>query len=682
MNDQGAGGGIESHMSTHRRQDSGEEPLPTEPTPETRAPASESDAEELTPPPQDLPRGSRKLSQSGSNRGTGTVSPPQGLSRNPSTCSTSSNARPHAEYLPARTPGPEQRPPPPTSHPSISPSPQIEPPVTKVTLSELDVQKIVHNPKLRHDINFDPELHFRPNLDGDKGKRKQEKANQFWNTLYDQLVLFVMDREAFHATYGHGDWCLPVLLRAVREIIETLVPQRDRELLNEGLNVDLLMQQFNRGVADLEKLASWLASVLKLHCAPMRDEWVDEMYQELSNGNRNNDMTKLVKGMRSLLSVLEAMKLDVANHQIRCLRPVLIEDTVHFEQRFFLRKMESRKLSITPSKMWYRAAQEYTERLYAGAPMPHLQAFGEMTVFFEALSRLVLPSTCLKAIPPTFVFDEDRILKLRSDMHDSICLEICMRKFEDLERLSRVTQLCARIPSYVSDNVANNRSSSDFNFMAAATSRPTSLTFSDNSSDFSSPRNSSVFFAQPTIDSTDSRSRASELYNSLLALLHTACPASNPAERWKGLAPAMALQILRYANAPTSLPGFESQLAACLDDVNSDMFRDVESHFQRRLIADLARHVAEFKNLSGVALFSHATGGRVPRRCGGCGDQNRATGALFGGEAPREPRDDAGVDDMAVRLAHLGVLHWRVWAPLAYEGDIESDPSAMQNSMI
>ena len=39
----------------------------------------------------------------------------------------------------------------------------LEPPVTKKTLSELDVNKIVHNPKLRHDINFDPDLHFRPN---------------------------------------------------------------------------------------------------------------------------------------------------------------------------------------------------------------------------------------------------------------------------------------------------------------------------------------------------------------------------------------------------------------------------------------------------------------------------------------------------------------------------------------
>ncbi|KAK4122842.1 Tcp11-domain-containing protein [Parathielavia appendiculata] len=679
-------------MSTHRRQDSGEEPIPTETAPETRSPTSESDAEELSPPPQDLPRGSRKLSQSGSDRGArvGTVAtPPQGLSRNPSTCSTSSNARPHAEYLPSRTLVPEQRPPLPTSYLSAT-APPLEPPVTKATLSELDVQKIVHNPKLRHDINFDPELHFRPNLDGEKGKRKQDKANQFWNTLFDQLMLFVMDREAFHARYGHGDWCLPALLRAVRDIIETLVPQRDRDLLNEGLNVDLLMQQFNRGVADLEKLASWLASILKLHCAPMRDEWVDEMYQELSNGNRNNDMTELVKGMRSLLSVLEAMKLDVANHQIRCLRPVLIEDTVHFEQRFFVRKMQSGKLSIADTRTWYRAAQEYTERLYASSPMPFLQAFGEMSVFFEALSRLVLPSTCLKDVPPTFTFDEDRILKLRSDMHDSICLEVCMRKFEDLERLSRVTQLCARIPSYVADEAADSRLSGDLNFMAAGASRPSSLAFSDRSSNYSSPRTSGAFFAQPAPDSADSRSRASELYNSLLALLHTTPPASSPAERWKDLAGPVALQILRYANAPTSLPGFETQLAACLDVTNSDIFRDVESHFQQRLLAELARRVNEFKNLSGVALFSHATGGglraqgplgRPPLPLAAAADRQQRASGLFG-EPPRDPREDGGVEDMAIRLAHLGVLHWRVWAPLAYEVDVESELTPMQNSMM
>lgn len=548
--------------------------------------------------------------------------------------------------------------------------------MTKTTLGELDVSKIIHNPKLRHDINFDPELHFRPNLDGEKGKKKQEKANQFWNSLLEQLVQFVVDREGFYRRFGHGnDWCLPLLLKAVKEIIETLVPQRDREFLDEGLNVELLMQQFHRGVADLESLASWLSGVLKLHCAPMRDEWVDEMYQELSKGNRENDMGELVKGMRSLLSVLEAMKLDVANHQIRCLRPVLIEDTVQFEQRFFTRKMQGGKLSINAARLWYSEARDYASRLYHSSPMPHMHSFGETGVFFDALSRLILPSTSTESIPNTFIFDEERIIKLRSDMFDSICLEICMRKFEELERLSSVTQFCSRIPGYLNDESTQScRSSGEFNFNAPPTSRPSSLTFSDRGSANSSPRNSGGIFVQPMADLAESRSKAVNLYNSLLDLLQTAPLATRPDQRWQGLAPSMALQILRYVNAPHSLPGFETQLAVLLGDVHGEIFHEVELQFQQRLLSELAKRVKEFKSLSGVGLFSAATGGRIARPNPYV--QNWAEGierGFDGAGSLRDPREDGGISDMATRLAHLGILHWRVWANLAYVGDAEGD---------
>lgn len=193
--------------------------------------------------------------------------------------------------------------------------PALEPPVTKSTLSELDVNKIVHNPKLRHDINFDPELHFRPNLDGEKGRRKTQKANDFWHRMCRQLELFVTDRAAFEDQFGDGEWCLPATLRAIRGILETLVPQRDRASVEEIFNVEMLMQQFTRGVADLEKLANWLSQLLKSHCAPMRDEWVDEMVSQLSNGDRNHDILLLVGGMRTLLGVLEAMKLVSSRDQ-------------------------------------------------------------------------------------------------------------------------------------------------------------------------------------------------------------------------------------------------------------------------------------------------------------------------------------------------------------------------------
>ncbi|CAJ2508644.1 Uu.00g136700.m01.CDS01 [Anthostomella pinea] len=142
-------------------------------------------------------------------------------------------------------------------------------------MRELDVARIIHNPQLRHDINFDPALHFCPNLEGEKGKRKQEKAIQFWNVLGTQLQLFVEDQDEFMRLFGHGEeWCLPLLLRSVEEIIQALIPARDRMYLDEGLNVDLIMQQFSKGMIDLEKLASWFSGVFKSHYAPMRDEWV------------------------------------------------------------------------------------------------------------------------------------------------------------------------------------------------------------------------------------------------------------------------------------------------------------------------------------------------------------------------------------------------------------------------
>jgi hypothetical protein len=185
----------------------------------------------------------------------------------------------------------------------------VEPPVTKGTLSELDVNKIVNNPKLRHDINFDPDLHFRPNLDGEKGRKKTQRATDFWDTMRTQLGLYLVRREEFERELGDSEWCLPATLRAIRGILETLVPQRDRASVEETFNVDLLMQQFRKGVADLVRLANWLSQLLKCHCAPMRDNWVDEMVTQLSDGDRNGDVNLLVAGMQNLLGVLEAMKL-------------------------------------------------------------------------------------------------------------------------------------------------------------------------------------------------------------------------------------------------------------------------------------------------------------------------------------------------------------------------------------
>lgn len=664
MADQGAGG----HISQHSRSESQNETAPAERLVDQISTTS-------TDPEDHVLQHPRSESETSQTSNTSASSAPSVVSC-PLIPSENMQAR---QLAPTRTPEPR-------SHISHPPRP-LEPPVTKATLSELDVSKIIHNPKLRHDINFDPELHFRPNLDGDKGRRKQEKANQFWTTLRDQLTSFVVDREGFRREFPAGaDWCLPVLLKSVKEIIQTLVPQRDREFLHEGFNVELLMQQFNQGMADLEKVASWLSGVLKLHCAPMRDEWVDEMYSELSNGNRNNDMAELVKGMRSLLSVLEAMKLDVANHQIRCLRPMLIEDTVHFEQRFFYKKIAANRLDISGARLWYAEAL----RCHSGAPQD-TRNFGETAAFFAALAKLILPSTAKETIPNTFLFDEERIIKLRSDMLDAINLEVCMRLYDDLDRVSRITSVTpsfvqppTSVPSYVADeeaSVHSNRNSGDFSFFNTPPSRPSSLTLSACGSATSSPRSSGYITLQPptSADTAESKSdKDNTVYDSLVALLNTAPQNQRPQQRWQGLVPSIAIQILRYTNAPQDfLPRFEAKLAQHLCEMNSDLYQAVEAAFQRRIMRSLSGRVKDFRSLSGVALFSVATGGRMGSSGSARGDDAGCDSSMTS-EAGQTSREEGAlqelVEDMAVRLAHLGVLHWRVWAQLAY---LEEDPDEM-----
>lgn len=215
---------------------------------------------------------------------------------------------PYTRIPPSSTPTPENAVKP-TTRTQRTANPPLGPPVTKGSLSELDVNKIAYNPKLRHDINFDPELHFRPNFDGEKGQKKTQEANNFWDTMRLQLRQYLADCDQFEAEIGDSEWCLPATLKAIRGILETLVPQQDRSLVEETFNVDFLMQQFRKGVVDLEKLTSWLSQLLKCHCAPMRDDWVDQVVIQLSNGDRDCDVEQLVLGMRNLLGVLEAMKL-------------------------------------------------------------------------------------------------------------------------------------------------------------------------------------------------------------------------------------------------------------------------------------------------------------------------------------------------------------------------------------
>ncbi|KKA28222.1 hypothetical protein TD95_005324 [Thielaviopsis punctulata] len=589
-----------------------------------------------------------------------------------------------------------------------SSEPCLEPPVTRNTLVELDVNRIVLNSRLRHDINFDPELHFRPNMDGDKGRKKNQKAELFWTTLQDQLNMFLVDRPAFVEKYGESNnWCLPNLLKAVKEIIQTLVPSRDRQSLEECFNLELLMQQFNHGVADLEKLALWLATLLKSHCAPMRDEWVDDMYNMLSKGNRENDIKTLVKGLRDLLSVLEAMKLDVANHQIRCLRPSLIEDTVKFEKRYFDKKIQSERLDVKPACAWFKsvrlAAKDIaTHPSATEANASHMRALGDLAVLGVAMAQMTLPVLFPRAfhtthshhhhhhhhhnasssrssqtsIPPTFMHDEERIHKFREEALEMTAVAIAMRMYDQLiKEAPKAVPMPAptsspNVPSYLSDGM-----DVDFDFNSPPLSRPSSVTLSANGSASSSPRSSpraSMIFNAPPRQPTAKETR-DNVYQSLIDLLRNVPSSSqrNGATRWEAVAPMWALQIVRNSSAPLErVTEIENAFKQSMATLTTEDAMAVQKEVYHHLVWEIMPRLRDFNGMKAWHLFTNGTSGRP---------YNPSRGVT---SAPLKP-EIAGIALMATKIAHVATLHYQVWAPV-YESatlsETEEYASASQKS--
>ena len=304
------------------------------------------------------------------------------------------------------------------------------PPITPDSLAELDMLRIVHNPKLRHDVNFDRELHFRPNLDGDRGKKKIKSADDYWKALEAELYMLDLAQRALLQPDGVTDpayWVsvmresrkrLPSVFQVVREILKTLVPDQDQAKIEDRLDVDLLIQQIDKGVCDLVELANWLGKVLKNHCAPMRDGLVDKMRKSITRGAQQADPKVMVDGLKKLLNLLEAMKLDVANHQIRHMRPLLIADTVNFQKRYNDHRIGLGKLDPDSSRSWL-------EREYESLSLIEKAPFTYLDALTHALLRDLIFCSSTTSLTATFYLDLDRLRTIRVDLHNIICHGVC-----------------------------------------------------------------------------------------------------------------------------------------------------------------------------------------------------------------------------------------------------------------
>ncbi|KAF7288584.1 Vacuolar ATP synthase subunit B [Mycena chlorophos] len=282
------------------------------------------------------------------------------------------------------------------------------PPISRTTLKELDLEAIMRNPQLRHDLLFDGNLQFRPT----STRRKTERAEKYWEAVTTELetgctcVSFDV-RGKPHPTVCA---CAHVSTPAVHPVVAysptlhvaTLrTPSRIRPLLDEFLEVLLLViqplsagaspsqtavqqtehlaqaayirslfdpalieQELKHKLFDPSSLFRAIGVTLQGHCAPMRDQAVDLMVQLAQTCAPGGVGTKAdaVKAVRMCLDILELMKLasclslcrDIANHQLQTLRPFLIRTSGQFELRSF--KTRKNAQGFQKTRQWLAAA--------------------------------------------------------------------------------------------------------------------------------------------------------------------------------------------------------------------------------------------------------------------------------------------------------------------------------------
>ena len=409
-------------------------------------------------------------------------------------------------------------------------TPTLHPPITRHTLRELDLFEILKNPQLRHDVVFDPNVQFRPNFDGERGRRKREAGERYWTAVVREI-----ETGCTCTAFSHGQLMpctckarqrlskpsagrsvptvqaslsqsripsrIPLLVQELRTICLSILPSNypadndaiesdgaftssadnlqssdadgskiaasspllenksstsassgpalattHHQLIAQTLDPHLISQELQHGVLDVSALITFMGSILKLHCAPMRDEAIEKMV-EVVCVDRN-----IGKGLRLCFEILELMKLDIANHQLRSARPFLVETAVDFEARWFKEQIEQGKMSLDKTNAWIHQALTTTSASNSASSRSEavVSAFnhgmlqlifdvpGSLPVLAPVATPLASPSssslnnTFASHYPETFQFDAYRMMTFHNDVSDLTIVYMLVLLFRQL----------------------------------------------------------------------------------------------------------------------------------------------------------------------------------------------------------------------------------------------------------
>lgn len=277
-----------------------------------------------------------------------------------------------------------------------------------VTVEELlETVKGVTNMALAHEIVVNGDFQIKPVEIPEDSLEKRVKDivhKAFWDCLSVQL-------SEDPPTYDHA-------IKLVGEIKETLLSfllpghTRLRNQITEVLDLDLIKQEAENGALDISKLAEFITGMMGTLCAPARDEEVKKL----------KDIKEIVPLFRAIFSVLDLMKVDMANFAVSSIRPHLMQQSVDYERTKFQELLQKQPNSLDFVTQWLEEAadnlmnQKYKNSLPAGdgaAGSGDAPRINPIAVQNYAYLKLLNWDHLRRPFPETVLMDQSRFQELQ-----------------------------------------------------------------------------------------------------------------------------------------------------------------------------------------------------------------------------------------------------------------------------
>ncbi|XP_009954658.1 PREDICTED: T-complex protein 11-like protein 1 [Leptosomus discolor] len=295
-------------------------------------------------------------------------------------------------------------------------TPKSSPP-RPVSIEELmETAKGVTNMALAHEIVVNGDFQIKPAELPEHSLEKKVRDivhKAFWDCLEAQL-------KEDPPTYDHA---IKLLGEIKENLLSFLLPghTRLRSQITEVLDLDLIKQEAENGALDISKLVEFVIGMMGTLCAPARDEEIKKL----------KEINEIVPLFRAIFSVLDLMKMDMANFAVSSIRPKLMQQSAEYERRKFQEFLEKQPNSLDLVTRWLQEAADDLATLRCKTLPAHCSGDGatggasalrSTAVQNQAYLKLLKWDHVNRPFPETVLMDQTRFQEIQLELEQLVLI--------------------------------------------------------------------------------------------------------------------------------------------------------------------------------------------------------------------------------------------------------------------